>query len=107
MTIFCQWIENGIQCNEIKQNDCRWCDKHLGDAHKWITKSRCIIDKKDELINELKNVQKIRDNLIGVQRELIEVLEEIIEIQANDSKVDKQLIAFLEDKYEPASDDEW
>ena len=50
----CQWIENGIQCDEIALNDRRWCNEHLGDAYKWIAKSHCIIKKKDELrINAL------------------------------------------------------
>ena len=87
----CQWIENGIQCSEIALNDRRWCNEHLGDAYKWIAKSHCIIKKKDELIQGLKDTQKIRDNLIDVQRELIKVLEETIEVLDNNILLEELL----------------
>lgn len=77
----CQWIENGIQCSEIALNDRRWCNKHLGDAHKWISRGHTIINKKNEIIESLKIAQKIRDHLIVVQKELIEILEETLDEQ--------------------------
>ena len=88
----------------MKQNDCSWCDKHLVDAYSSVAN---ILDENNKLIKVLKNVQKIRDDIIDLQTKQIEVLEGIIKKQVKDSKADKQLIAFLEDKYEPSSDDEW